>query len=392
MKRLPVTVLSGFLGAGKTTVLNHILANKEGMRVAVIVNDMSEVNIDAQLVEGQINRTEEQLVEMTNGCICCTLRDDLLQEVGRLARENRFDYLMIESSGISEPAPVAMTFTFVDERGVHLESVSRLDTMVTVVDGLNFWKDYREAKELSEQGLAVGEEDERTISDLLIEQIEFANVILVSKTDLIAKEQTERLVATLKKLNPGAEIIPMAKGEVPLDRILDTGRFDLAAAQRSPLWVRELMNEHIPESEEFGIGSFVYRARKPFHPHRFWQVIQEEWQGVIRSKGFFWLASSMNWIGGWSQAGGACQYELAGTWWATCPERDWPESSGVRDKIRSHFQEPYGDRRQEIVLIGIDMDINGLRSKLDGALLTDEEFEESPSGWKGYQDPFQFPE
>ncbi|MBN9500550.1 MAG: GTP-binding protein, partial [Armatimonadetes bacterium] len=370
----------------------HILANKEGMRVAVIVNDMSEVNIDAQLVEGQINRTEEQLVEMTNGCICCTLRDDLLQEVGRLARENRFDYLMIESSGISEPAPVAMTFTFVDERGVHLESVSRLDTMVTVVDGLNFWKDYREAKELSEQGLAVGEEDERTISDLLIEQIEFANVILVSKTDLIAKEQTERLVATLKKLNPGAEIIPMAKGEVPLDRILDTGRFDLAAAQRSPLWVRELMNEHIPESEEFGIGSFVYRARKPFHPHRFWQVIQEEWQGVIRSKGFFWLASSMNWIGGWSQAGGACQYELAGTWWATCPERDWPESSGVRDKIRSHFQEPYGDRRQEIVLIGIDMDINGLRSKLDGALLTDEEFEESPSGWKGYQDPFQFPE
>ena len=392
MKRLPVTVLSGFLGAGKTTVLNHILANKEGMRVAVIVNDMSEVNIDAQLVEGQINRTEEQLVEMTNGCICCTLRDDLLQEVGRLARENRFDYLMIESSGISEPAPVAMTFTFVDERGVHLESVSRLDTMVTVVDGLNFWKDYREAKELSEQGLAVGEEDERTISDLLIEQIEFANVILVSKTDLIAKEQTERLVATLKKLNPGAEIIPMAKGEVPLDRILDTGRFDLAAAQRSPLWVRELMNEHIPESEEFGIGSFVYRARKPFHPHRFWQVIQEEWQGVIRSKGFFWLASSMNWIGGWSQAGGACQYELAGTWWATCPERDWPESSGVRDKIRLHFQEPYGDRRQEIVLIGIDMDINGLRSKLDGALLTDEEFEESPSGWKGYQDPFQFPE
>ncbi len=387
-----MTVLSGFLGAGKTTVLNHILANKEGMRVAVIVNDMSEVNIDAQLVEGQINRTEEQLVEMTNGCICCTLRDDLLQEVGRLARENRFDYLMIESSGISEPAPVAMTFTFVDERGVHLESVSRLDTMVTVVDGLNFWKDYREAKELSEQGLAVGEEDERTISDLLIEQIEFANVILVSKTDLIAKEQTERLVATLKKLNPGAEIIPMAKGEVPLDRILDTGRFDLAAAQRSPLWVRELMNEHIPESEEFGIGSFVYRARKPFHPHRFWQVIQEEWQGVIRSKGFFWLASSMNWIGGWSQAGGACQYELAGTWWATCPERDWPESSGVRDKIRSHFQEPYGDRRQEIVLIGIDMDINGLRSKLDGALLTDEEFEESPSGWKGYQDPFQFPE
>jgi len=387
-----VTVLSGFLGAGKTTVLNHILANKEGMRVAVIVNDMSEVNIDAQLVEGQINRTEEQLVEMTNGCICCTLRDDLLQEVGRLARENRFDYLMIESSGISEPAPVAMTFTFVDERGVHLESVSRLDTMVTVVDGLNFWKDYREAKELSEQGLAVGEEDERTISDLLIEQIEFANVILVSKTDLIAKEQTERLVATLKKLNPGAEIIPMAKGEVPLDRILDTGRFDLAAAQRSPLWVRELMNEHIPESEEFGIGSFVYRARKPFHPHRFWQVIQEEWQGVIRSKGFFWLASSMNWIGGWREAGGACQYELAGTWWATCPERDWPESSGVRDKIRSHFQEPYGDRRQEIVLIGIDMDINGLRSKLDGALLTDEEFEESPSGWKGYQDPFQFPE
>lgn len=392
MKRLPVTVLSGFLGAGKTTVLNHILANKQGMRVAVIVNDMSEVNIGAQLVEGQINRTEEQLVEMTNGCICCTLRDDLLQEVGRLARENRFDYLMIESSGISEPAPVAMTFTFVDERGVHLESVSRLDTMVTVVDGLNFWKDYREAKELSEQGLAVGEEDERTISDLLIEQIEFANVILLSKTDLIAKEQTERLVATLKKLNPGAEIIPMAKGDVPLDRILDTGRFDLAAAQRSPLWVRELMNEHVPETEEFGIGSFVYRARKPFHPNRFWQVIQEEWQGVIRSKGFFWLASSMNWIGGWSQAGGACQYELAGTWWATCPERDWPESSGVRDKIRSHVQEPYGDRRQEIVLIGIDMDINGLRSKLDEALVTDEEFAGGPSVWKGYQDPFQFPE
>jgi G3E family GTPase len=390
-RRLPVTVLSGFLGAGKTTVLNHILTNREGKRVAVIVNDMSEVNIDAALVEGgkaNLSRTEERLVEMTNGCICCTLREDLLIEVSRLAREGRFDYLLIESTGISEPLPVAMTFTFEDETGRSLSEVSQLDTMVTVVDAYNFFRDVKEAEYIRDRGESLGEEDDRTVVDLLVDQIEFADVILISKTDLVDEDTLGRVRGVIRTLNPDAELIPISQGAVPLDKVMGTGRFDMEAAQRSPGWIKELMGVHVPETEEYGIGSFVYRARRPFHPQRFHDLIHRKWPGVVRSKGFFWLATRMNWIGGWSQAGGACRYEPAGTWWCTAPKQYWPDDEHARLRIHSMMQEPYGDRRQEIVLIGMGMDQAMLTKWFDAALLTDEEFALGPEKWAQLPDPF----
>ncbi|MFQ3588353.1 MAG: zinc metallochaperone GTPase ZigA [Fimbriimonadaceae bacterium] len=389
--KLPVTVLSGFLGAGKTTVLNHILANRQGMRVAVIVNDMSEVNIDAELVasgKAKLSRTEETLVEMTNGCICCTLRDDLLKEVSRLAREGRFDYLLIESTGISEPLPVAMTFTFQDQYGQSLGKVSRLDTMVTVVDAYNFFRDFRESEYIRDRGESLGEDDDRTVVDLLVDQIEFADVILVSKTDLADEATLGRVVGVLKTLNTEAKIIPIAHGNIPIRDLLGTGLFDMEKAQRSPGWIKELMGEHVPETEEYGISSFVYRARRPFHPERFWRVIQQPWPGVLRSKGFFWLATRMQWIGEWSQAGGACRYGHAGTLWCTAPEKYWPDDDEARRRIVEKMQGPYGDRRQEIVLIGIGMDKPALTAMLDGALLTEEEFSLGPEVWASYPDPF----
>lgn len=391
--RLPVTVLSGFLGAGKTTVLNHILNNREGKKVAVIVNDMSEVNIDSQLIENgkaNLSRTEETLVEMTNGCICCTLRDDLLKEVSRLAREKRFDYLLIESTGISEPLPVAMTFTFEDEEGRSLGKMSRLDTMVTVVDGANFFREYSESDFLRDRGESLGEEDERTVADLLIDQIEFADVILVSKTDLINEEQLRRISGLLKTLNPGAEVIPISEGNIALDKVLNTGKFDIEAASMSAGWIKELMGEHVPETEEYGISSFVYRARKPFHPDRFFACIHEPWPGVIRSKGFFWLASQMQWIGGWSQAGGSCRFEPAGTWWCSAPREYWPQDAESLARIEENIQGEYGDRRQEIVIIGIQMDKAKLTTMLDACLLTDEEFALGSEAWKSLGDPFGF--
>lgn len=392
MKRLPVTVLSGFLGAGKTTVLNHILANREGKRVAVIVNDMSEINIDAQLVQtgkANLSRTEERLVEMTNGCICCTLRDDLLQEVSRLAREGRFDYLLIESTGISEPLPVAMTFTFEDETGMSLGRLAELDTMVTVVDAYNFFRDFSEADYLRDRGESLGEEDDRTVVDLLTDQIEFADVILVSKSDLVTEAQLGKVGAVVDTLNPGARVIPIREGNVPVDAVMGTGRFDMERAQMSPAWVRELMGEHVPETEEYGISTFVYRARRPFHPERFMRAVSIPWPGVIRSKGFFWLATRMDWIGAWSQAGGACRYEAAGTWWVTAPEKWWPTDPESQRRIRENFVEPYGDRRQEIVLIGVKMDREGLTKFLDTCLLTDEEMRLGPDVWREFPDPFQ---
>ena len=391
-EKLPVTVLSGFLGAGKTTVLSHILNNRENKRVAVIVNDMSEINIDSEIVQNEVSfkRSEEKLIEMSNGCICCTLREDLLKEVTNLAKEGRFDYLVIESTGISEPLPVAETFTFEDEDGISLSDVANLDTMVTVVDAVNFLKDYEEAKYLQDTGESLGEDDERSVADLLVDQIEFADVILISKTDLVSSNDLKRLKAILKTLNTVAEIVPISNGDINIDKVLNTGLFNFEQAQQAPGWLKEMRGEHVPETEEYGISSFTYEARRPFHPDKFYEFLHntKQYGKLIRSKGFFWLATRPEFAGQWSQAGGIAHYGFAGMFWMSVPRKDWPTDEEYLESIKKQWVEPFGDMRQELVFIGQGLDKERIINDLNNCLLSESEMLKGKSYWKSLSDPF----